>query len=252
MKATIRPALHCIALAVFMVLCWELICRGFNLDDLILPPPSSIFAELLDKYQHIFPHAAKTLYTTIIGLGWSIVFGGMLGILIGSSRLAYDAAYPLLVGFNAIPKVAIVPLLVLWFGAGETTAVITAATTAMFPIVVNLATGLANTEPELEDVLKTLKATRMDILLNVALPRAAPYFFASLKVAVALAFVGTVAAETVAGNGGIGYLLMTASASFNIQLIFCGLLTLMLMGVVMHVLSSWIEARLSGGTNRKS
>lgn len=252
MKLNVRPVLHCVALTVLMFVLWEVICRAFKVDDLILPPPTSIAIELIERYSYILPHAGQTLYTTVIGLGWSVVCGGALGILIGSSRVAYDSAYPLLVGFNAIPKVAIVPLLVLWFGAGETTAVITAASTAMFPIVVNLATGLANTEPELKDVLRTLKATKLDILVNVSLPRSAPYFFASLKVAVALAFVGAVAAETVAGNGGIGYLLMTASASFNIQLIFCGLLALMVMGVFMHVFSSWIENLWSGSGPRKS
>ena len=107
-------------------------------------------------------------------------------------------AYPLLIGFSSIPKVAVVPIFVLWFGAGTVPAILTAITLAFFPIVVNVATGLATTEPELEDVMKAMKASKLDILLNVGLPRAMPYFFASLKVAVTQAFVGTVIAETVA------------------------------------------------------
>ena len=134
-------------------------------------------------------------------------------MLIGSSKLAYDVAYPLLVGFSSIPKVAVVPIFVLWFGAGTVPAILTAMIICVFPIVVNVATGLATTEPELEDVMRTLKATKLDILWNVGLPRTMPYFFASLKVAVTLAFVGTVIAETVASNRGIGNMMMIACSA---------------------------------------
>jgi len=123
---------------------------------------------------------------------------------------------------------------------------------AMFPIVVNIATGLATTEPELEDVLRALKATKFDILWNVGLPRTAPYFFAALKVAVTLAFVGTVLAETVASNKGIGNMMMTATANFNVPLLFAGLFVLAIMGVALHVVFSLIEVRLTGWANRKS
>ena len=146
--------------------------------------------EIWNNWPAILPHAIQTLYTTLVGFVLGCVARRFFGVLIGSSRLAYDTAYPLLVGFNSIPKVAVVPIFVLWFGAGAVPAILTSITIAMFPVVVNVATGLATTEPELEDVLKALKATKMDILWNVGLPRTAPYFFASLKVAVTLAFVG--------------------------------------------------------------
>lgn len=162
-------------------------------------------------------------------------------MLIGSSRLAYDTGYPLLIGFSSIPKVAVVPIFVLWFGAGTVPAVLTAMIMSLFPIVVNVATGLATTEPELEDVMKALRATKLDILFNVGLPRAMPYFFASLKVSVTLAFVGTVIAETVASNRGIGNLMMIASSSFDVPLVFAGLLVLALLGVGLYAIFSLIE-----------
>ena len=165
----------------------------------------------------------QTLYTTLVGFALGIVIGILLGMLIGSSRLAYDVAYPMLVGFSSIPKVAVVPIFVLWFGAGTVPAVLTAMIMCIFPIVVNVATGLAATEPELQDVMKTLRATKLEILWNVGLPRTMPYFFASLKVAATLAFVGTVISETVASNRGIGNLMMIASSSFDVPLVFAGL-----------------------------
>ena len=157
------------------------------------------------------------------GFAFGILAGvSLLGMLIGSSRLAYDVAYPLLIGFASIPKVAVVPIFVLWFGAGSVPAILTAMIMSLFPIVVNVATGLATTEPELEDVMRALRANKLEILWNVGLPRAMPYFFASLKVAVTLAFVGTVISETVASNRGIGNVMMIASPNFDVPLVFAG------------------------------
>ncbi|MET0537227.1 MAG: ABC transporter permease subunit, partial [Xanthobacteraceae bacterium] len=180
------------ALIIGFFVAWELFCLMFGVKEIVLPRPTQILSTLWLQLPGIMPHAAQTLYTTIVGFALGIVFGVLLGAFIGSSRLAYDVAYPLLIGFSSIPKVAVVPIFVLWFGAGTVPAVLTAMALCIFPIVVNVATGLATTEPELEDVMRALKASRLDILLNVGLPRAMPYFFASLKVAVTQAFVGTV------------------------------------------------------------
>jgi NitT/TauT family transport system permease protein len=230
---------------------WELICLLFNVSDLVLPRPSQVLITLWQKAPALWPHTVQTLYTTLVGFAFGILIGILLGVLIGSSRVAYDTAYPLLVGFASIPKVAVVPILVLWFGAGTVPAIITAAITCLFPIVVNVATGLATTEPELEDVMKTLRASKLDILWNVGLPRTMPYFFASLKVAVTLAFVGTVISETVASNRGIGNVMMIASSSFDVPLVFAGLLILAVLGVGLYVAFSFIEVRVTGWATRK-
>jgi NitT/TauT family transport system permease protein len=230
---------------------WELICLLFNVSDLVLPRPSQVLITLWQKAPALWPHTVQTLYTTLVGFAFGILIGILLGVLIGSSRIAYDTAYPLLVGFASIPKVAVVPILVLWFGAGTVPAIITAAITCLFPIVVNVATGLATTEPELEDVMKTLRASKLDILWNVGLPRTMPYFFASLKVAVTLAFVGTVISETVASNRGIGNVMMIASSSFDVPLVFAGLLILAVLGVGLYVAFSFIEVRVTGWATRK-
>ncbi len=154
--------------------------------------------------------------------------------MIGWSRTIYAGIYPLMIGFNAIPKVAVVPILVLWFGIGFVPAVLTAFLISFFPIVVNVATGLATIEPELEDVLKALGASKLDIMRKVGIPRSLPYFFGSLKVAITLAFVGSVISESVASNNGIGNLMLQAQAQFNVPLIFAGLLALAVLGIVMY------------------
>ena len=154
--------------------------------------------------------AWKTFWVTMLGFSISIVVGVLLGFLIGSSRLAYTALYPLMVAFNAVPKAAVVPILVVWFGIGLGPGVLTAFLISFFPITVNIATGLATLEPELEDVLRVLGAKRWDVLIKVGLPRSMPYFYGSLKIAITLAFVGTVLAEMTAGDSGIGYLMQSA------------------------------------------
>lgn len=234
----------------FFVL-WELTCLMFGIKDIVLPRPSQILYTLWTEREGIWPHALHTIYATLVGFAFGIVFGVLIGALVGSSKLAYEVAYPLMIGFASIPKVAVVPVLVLWFGSGTVPAIITAAVTCVFPIIVNVATGLATTEPELEDVMRTLRASKLDILTNVGLPRAMPYFFASLKVAVTLAFVGTVISETVASNRGIGNLMMIASSRFDVPLVFAGLLVLAAMGVALYAGFSLIEARVTGWTRRQ-
>lgn len=251
MNPQMRRRMASAALIIGFFVAWELFCLMFGVKEIVLPRPTQILSTLWLQLPGIMPHAAQTLYTTIVGFALGIVFGVLLGAFIGSSRLAYDVAYPLLIGFSSIPKVAVVPIFVLWFGAGTVPAVLTAMALCIFPIVVNVATGLATTEPELEDVMRALKASRLDILLNVGLPRAMPYFFASLKVAVTQAFVGTVLAETVASNRGIGNLMMIASSSFDVPLVFAGLLVLAVLGVGLYVIFSFIEVRVTGWALRK-
>ena len=242
---TRRRLLSIVCILGFFV-AWEILCFIFNVSDIVLPRPSQILMTLWTRFPEIWPHALQTLYTTLLGFALGIVIGILLGMLIGSSRLAYDVAYPLLVGFSSIPKVAVVPIFVLWFGAGTVPAVLTAMIMCIFPIVVNVATGLAATEPELRDVMRTLRASKWEILWNIGLPRTMPYFFASLKVAATLAFVGTVISETVASNRGIGNLMMIASSSFDVPLVFAGLFILAALGVALYAIFSLIEGRVTG------
>ncbi|TVQ57182.1 MAG: ABC transporter permease, partial [Rhodobacteraceae bacterium] len=167
-----------------------------------------------------------------------------------SSTLVYNGFYPVLIGFNSIPKVAVVPILVIWFGIGTMPAIITAFLISFFPILVNVATGIATVEPELRDVMRALGAKNRDIILKVGLPRAMPYFFASLKIAITVAFVGSIIAETVASNKGIGHLMMVASSRFEVPLVFAGLLVTAIMGVLMYAVATLVERRMTGWATR--
>lgn len=248
---TKRYLLSALTLVGFFLL-WEVICLASGVSDLVLPRPSQIAVVLWQKFPLLWPHTVQTLYTTVVGFALGVLVGVVIGVIIGSSRLAYDVAYPLLVGFSSIPKVAVVPIFVVWFGSGTVPAILTSLVISIFPVVVNVATGLATTEPELEDVLKVLGASKRDILWNVGLPRALPYLFASLKIAITLSFVGTVLSETVAANKGIGNVMMIASGNFDVPLVFAGLFILAVLGVLLYAISAYIEGRLTGWTQRKN
>lgn len=251
MTPQVRRKIWSGVLIVGFFVMWEALCWLFNVSDIVVPKPSQIISTLIERGPALWPHTLQTLYTTLVGFGFGIVIGIALGVLIGSSRLAYDVAYPLLVGFASIPKVAVVPIFVLWFGSGTVPAVLTAMIMCIFPIVVNVATGLATTEPELEDVMRALRASKTDILWNVGLPRTMPFFFASLKVSVTLAFVGTVISETVASNRGIGNVMMIASSNFDVPLVFAGLIILAFLGVALYAIFSLIESKITGWAHRK-
>ena len=231
---------------------WQLICSVFNVSEFIFPSPWRIVEQTIEHRWTILGHAWRTFWVTMVGFGIAIVVGVLLGFLMGSSKLAYNAMYPLMTGFNALPKAAFVPILVVWFGIGAGPAILTAFLISFFPIMVNIATGLATLEPELEDVLRVLGAKRWDVLTKVGLPRSMPYFYGSLKVAITLAFVGTTVSEMTASNEGIGYLLISAGSSMQMGLAFSGLVVVGIMAMAMYELFSVIEKRTTAWAHRGS
>ena len=239
-------------LLVAIILLWQIICLAFSVPEYLFPSPWVIATQLVEFSGVIAAHAWRTYWVTMAGFGIAIVVGVLLGFVIGSSRLAYAAVYPLMTAFNALPKAAFVPILVVWFGIGVGPAILTAFLISFFPIMVNIATGLATLEPELEDVLRVLGAKRWDVLTKVGLPRSMPYFFGSLKVAITLAFVGTTVSEMTAANEGIGYLLISAGSSMQMGLAFAGLMVVGAMAMVMYELFSAIEKRTTGWAHRGS
>ena len=229
---------------------WEVACRALRISSFVLPAPSVILMAIWEFRSQLAYHAMHTLWMTLAGFGLAVGFGLLLGMALGSSRLVNAGTYPLLVGFNSIPKVAVVPILVFWFGVGWVPPVMTAFLISFFPIVVNVATGISTVEPEMEDVLRALGASKRDIVLKVGLPRAMPYFFGSLKVAITLAYVGSVIGEQNASNVGIGNLLTRASAAFEVPLVWAALVVLAVLGVVMYAMTAHVERSMTGWAQR--
>ena len=239
-----------VLLAAAVIILWQVVVQGFAVPGYLFPSPWEILKQMAEFKGPLLAAAWSTFWVTMVGFGLAIIVGVLLGFLIGSSRMAYAAVYPLMVGFNAVPKAAIVPILVVWFGIGIGPG--TAFLISFFPIMVNIATGLATLEPELEDVLRVLGARRWDVLVKVGLPRSMPYFYGSLKIAITLAFVGTVLAEMTAGDSGIGNLIQTAGSQQRMPLAFAGLATISVMAMAMYELFSAIEKHTTGWAHRGS
>lgn len=235
---------------VALLVLWEIVCRVLGISSLVLPAPSKVLPVLWANYDAIVMNAAQTAWTTLLGFAIGTFGGLVLGAVVGLSPWMYRAMYPTLIGFNTIPKVALVPVFVVWFGYGSNIAIITAAVTCIFPVLVVVATAVATTEPELTDVLRSFGARKWDILIRVAIPRAMPQFFGSINIAIVAAFIGTVIAEMVAANGGLGYLMVVGSGNLDVPLVFAGLILLSVMGVAFYVVASLFERRMTAWAYR--
>jgi NitT/TauT family transport system permease protein len=243
-RDALRIAMPWLVIAILLVV-WELACIFFDLPEILLPRPTRVFVVFCQRFDILLAFCWDTLWTSLMGFLLAIAGGMLLGLAIGASAFVYSGLYPLLIAFNAVPKVALVPILMIWVGVGALPAVITAFVISFFPLVVNVATGLATIEPEMRDVLRSLGASRTQIQVKVGIPRAMPYLFASLKVAITLAFIGSVISETVGGNRGIGFLMLSAGARNDTATTFAGLFAIAIMGVMMYAACALVEKRMT-------
>lgn len=243
-RKTVERIFPWLIVTAFLLL-WELAIDLFKIPKFVLPRPSEIAVAMVQYWSAILYHSAQTFMTTLVGFIVAVAVGTLCGLLIGGSSLIYAGFYPILVALNSVPKVALLPILVIWFGIGTVPAVISAFIISVFPIIVNVATGVSSVEPELRDVLRSLRAKHYQILIKIGIPRSLPYLFASLKVAITLAFVGSIMAETIAANRGIGYLMMTAASRFDVPLVFAGLTLSAVMGTLMYLVCVLFESRMT-------
>lgn len=229
---------------VVLLVVWELATILLKIPEFNLPAPTRILSVMIEFMPQILANSMRTLWTTLLGFAIATGVGVLLGFIIGYSRLAYLTLYPLLVAFNTIPKAAIVPLFAIWFGANAVPAVLTAFLLAFFPIAVNVALGLDTVEPEMKDVMHSLGANDVEVFQKVGWPHTLPYIFASLKIAASFAFIGAVISESVASNAGLGYLIVNATANFNVALAFAALLVLAIMGIFLYAFFVVLEKRV--------
>lgn len=238
--------------AALLVLVWWLGVAAFDVKSYIMPTPGETLASLVRHWRPLAANGAITLATTLVGFSATLVFGTLIGMLVGMSRLAHQAIYPLLVAFNSVPKAALVPIFVVWFGLGAVPAVITAFLLSFFPVVANVALAFSSIEPELVDLIRSLGGSRRDLMVKIGIPRALPYLFASLKVAITLAFVGSIIAEVIGGNGGIGNVMLVASSNFDMPLVFAALSVVGVLGTGMYALFELLDRHWASQSARPS
>jgi NitT/TauT family transport system permease protein len=226
---------------VGVLLAWEAATRAFRIPRFIVPAPSAILSEGWEWRYRFIGHAWVTLYETLGGFALSMLVGVPLAILIVYSPTLKSALYPLIVLAQSVPKIAIAPVLLLILGHGEIPKVIVAFLVAFFPVVVDTATGLAATPPELLDLSRSYRASAFKTFLKVRLPMATPFIFAGAKVAITLSVIGAVVGEFVGSDQGLGYLILSATSYWKTELAFCSMILLSLMAIVLFGAVALVE-----------
>ena len=220
------------ATLVGVLVTWEAATHALRIPRFVMPPPSAILAEGWDWRYRFLEHTWVTLGETLGGFALSILVGVPLAVLIVYSPGIKSALYPLIVLAQSVPKIAIAPVLLLVLGHGEIPKVFVAFLVAFFPVVVDTATGLAATPPELLDLSRSYRASAFKTFVKVRLPMAMPFFFAGAKVAITLSVIGAVVGEFAGANNGLGYLLMLQVGHLETAAAFGSIVSLTLLGLL--------------------
>lgn len=229
---------------IMLIVLWEIACRVFQVPSYLVPAPSAIGSRLYEKRDLYLGHTWITVYETLAGFALAVVIGVAAAALIVVIPPARDVIMPLLLIAQIVPKVAIAPILLIWFGYGLLPKVIIAFLVAFFPIVVNVASGLAAVERELLDLGRSLEATRWQIFWKFRMPTALPELFSGMKIAITLAVIGAVIGEFVGGNRGLGYLILVANQDLDTPLAFAALLVLSVAGILLYAVIELAERLL--------
>lgn len=240
-KFLLFPALRPFFLIVMLLVLWDLSIRIFGIAAYLVPPPMQVVHQLIAEWPRLLAEGWKTTLATLGGFGLTIVIGIPIAMVIAYSRVVESYVYPLLVFSQSVPKVAIAPLFVVWFGFGIFPKIIVAFLLGFFPVVVSTVMGFKSVESDMLDLARSMGASRLQTFFKISLPQALPAIFAGLKVSVTLAVVGAVVGEFVGSNSGIGYLLQVANGNFDLPLMFAGLVVLSSIGVILFGLVDLIE-----------
>lgn len=230
-----------VAAVVATILLWEVATRVFAIPAFLVPKPSEIWQEAMKSHGILLGHLVATSRTVLLGFLASVVISLPIAVAITSSPVLAGTIYPLLVVTQSIPKVALAPILVVLLGATEAPRVVITFLVAFFPLVLSIAAGLRAVPPELIELGRACRATKLKELLRIRLPYAVPFVFSGLKAAITLSVVGAVVAEFVNADQGLGYLIVTSTAFFKVPLAWAALLILSILGVVLFQLVALVE-----------
>lgn len=227
-------------LLAFLAL-WQAYVSIFDVDDFILPGPIQVFDSIITQWAIYSPHVIVTTREAVLGLLLAAVVGIGLAIVIALSPPLRIALYPLLVGSQAMPVIAIAPLLIIWFGFGPTSKILVAALVAFFPIVVTAAAGLSSLDAGAVQLMRSFPASRWRIFISARFPNALPEIFSGLKVAAVLSVVGAVVGEWVGSQEGLGFLIIQSNARLATTTVFGCVVLLSLIGIALFLIVALIE-----------
>jgi NitT/TauT family transport system permease protein len=236
-----------LAVLLFVVVVggWELAVRALDIPRIVLPAPSAIALSLWRGMEgELLWHFGITFYETIAGFVLGSIFGLVLGALIAQFPLLEKTLYPYVVAFQTLPKVAIAPIIVIWFGYGVSSKIVITATIAFFPLLANTIVGLRAVPAEQIELMVAFTASRWQIFRMARLPHALPYIFVGLDVAIVLSVIGAIVGEFVGAQAGLGYMILQRNFNMDMAGVFAILIILSLMGIGLHMLVNAIQRRV--------
>ena len=227
-----------------LILIWEIGALVTHQPERILPRPSIVAQTLIDQWQILAIHGSVTLIEAGLGFLLSVVVGVPLAIAIVYSKTLEKIIYPLLLASQAVPKIAIAPLFIIWLGFGLTPKIIIAFLIAFFPIVIDTVVGLRSIDPEMLQLAQSMGTDGIKSFIKLRLPNALPNLFGGLKVAITLAVVGAIVGEFVGADQGLGYLLQVASGNLDAPLLFAAMVFLSLIALFLFLAIEWAERKI--------
>lgn len=249
MMGMLRQALPLVAL----LLIWEVCARVFHIPAYILPPPSQIIHRFEESLALLMSHAWYSTTSILVGFLTAIVAGFVLAVLIAYFPWVDRMMHPLIVISQVVPKVALAPLFLIWFGHGLTPKVIIVATIAFFPILANTIVGLKSVEREVIELMESVAATKSQTFWKIRLPTALPYVFPAIKVAALLSVVGAMVAEFVGTDRGLGYVMILSNTNLETDMLFAALLAITIVGLIIYgavdLLERMVLARFGDGSS---
>lgn len=228
------------------LLTWEFLPKALNLKATIFPPLSDVFAKFQDPYtvESMWGHFQVTMYEALVGLGIGIVAGVGMGFILAEWNVARKALYPFIVAFQSMPKVALAPLFIIWFGFGYTPKILVVVMLVFFPMLVNTMNGILQTDKSRLDLFHSLSASKWQIWSRLLLPSALPSIFAGLEVAVVNAFIGAITGEFVGASAGLGVMLQQFKTNYDTAGVFAILVVLALVGIALNQLVRFLRRKL--------
>ena len=242
-----RPHVPLIPLVlVLVVLAWEWIVRALTVPAYIVPPPSAIWTVLVGGLTSglFIEHFLITLYETLLGFTIAAFAGIVCGAVIAQFRIVEKTFYPYLVALQTLPKIAVAPLIIVWFGFGISSKVVIAAMVAFFPVLVNVIVGLKTIDQSKLDLMRSLSATRWQTFRLVKFPNALPFVFAGLDIAIVFSVLGAIVGEFVGAQKGLGNLILQYNFTLDIAGVFAVLILLSVLGVALHLIMQALQKRL--------
>jgi NitT/TauT family transport system permease protein len=246
LNAALRNAVLSVVTFVAFVISWEVAVRAFDVPTIILPPPSAVVQAFWVslKSGELVWHTLVTLFEILSGFALGAASGLVTGFVIALFPLAERILYPYVIAFQTIPKVAIAPIIVIWFGFGPSSKVVITATIAFFPLIASTITGLRAAPQEQVEMMITYTASRWQVFRLVRLPQALPYIFVGLDVAIVLSVIGAIVGEFVGAQAGLGYLILQRNFNMDMAGVFAILVILSLMGIGLHLLVNAVQRRV--------